>query len=202
MKVVTEVWCCCCVTEVANVLVVVAMSTTFFQSLFSETFEKAFVHVSLVTDRASLASCEDHEIATVAVYHGSSAIYQATVRTVAFHQWRPSHRSQHSLVISISRFTMSTTELDDAAGPSSVTPRISTDRQSLTWSRVNLSPRSCLPPPRSGAASVVVRGKLFMFGVSACSGFRIIASYKVNSYCTQVCRCTRVHIPRMKHPFF
>jgi hypothetical protein len=40
------------------------------------------------------------------------------------------------------------------------------DKQSLTWSRVSLSPTSCVPPPRSGAASVVVKGRLYMFGVS------------------------------------
>ena len=40
------------------------------------------------------------------------------------------------------------------------------DRQSFLWSRVNLSHESILPPPRSGAASVVVQGKLYMFGVS------------------------------------
>jgi hypothetical protein len=58
--------------------------------------------------------------------------------------------------------------LDGAAGPTnSMHPhRIASDRQCLTWSRVTLSSASCLPPPRSGAASVVVRGKLFMFGVS------------------------------------
>ena len=40
------------------------------------------------------------------------------------------------------------------------------DRQSLKWCRVALSPTSCVPPPRSGAASVVVKGRLYMFGVS------------------------------------
>lgn len=38
------------------------------------------------------------------------------------------------------------------------------DRQSFTWSRVLVSSQSSLPPPRSGAASVVVRNKLWMFG--------------------------------------
>mmetsp|Transcript_25862 Transcript_25862/g.37863 ORF Transcript_25862/g.37863 Transcript_25862/m.37863 type:complete len:612 (-) Transcript_25862:104-1939(-) len=38
------------------------------------------------------------------------------------------------------------------------------DRQSLTWSRVPLSPTTVTPPPRSGAASVVVKGRLYMFG--------------------------------------
>ena len=42
------------------------------------------------------------------------------------------------------------------------------DRQSFLWSKVNLSDESILPPPRSGAASVVVQGKLYMFGVSSC----------------------------------
>jgi hypothetical protein len=37
-------------------------------------------------------------------------------------------------------------------------------RQALTWSRVIPSPKSKLPPPRSGAASVVVGHKLYMFG--------------------------------------
>lgn len=40
------------------------------------------------------------------------------------------------------------------------------DRQSFLWSKVHLSHDSVVPPPRSGAASVVVQGKLYMFGVS------------------------------------
>jgi hypothetical protein len=39
-------------------------------------------------------------------------------------------------------------------------------QQYLTWNRINLPPGSIVPPRRSGAASVVVRGKLYMFGVS------------------------------------
>ena len=38
--------------------------------------------------------------------------------------------------------------------------------QSFKWSPVRVSPESTIPPPRSGAASVVVQGKLYMFGVS------------------------------------
>mmetsp|Transcript_4774 Transcript_4774/g.10128 ORF Transcript_4774/g.10128 Transcript_4774/m.10128 type:complete len:613 (+) Transcript_4774:1-1839(+) len=38
------------------------------------------------------------------------------------------------------------------------------DQQHLTWSRVTTPPGSALPPPRSGAASVVVKGRLYMFG--------------------------------------
>jgi hypothetical protein len=38
------------------------------------------------------------------------------------------------------------------------------DRQSFLWSKVHLSHDSVVPPPRSGAASVVVQGKLYMFG--------------------------------------
>ena len=41
------------------------------------------------------------------------------------------------------------------------------DGQHLTWSRVSLPLGSVVPPRRSGAASVVVKGKLYMFGVSA-----------------------------------
>lgn len=58
------------------------------------------------------------------------------------------------------------------AGPVNVAPsRISRskshrDRQCFKWSRVILSNDSMLPPPRSGAASVVVEGKLYIFGVS------------------------------------
>ena len=41
-------------------------------------------------------------------------------------------------------------------------------RQCLTWSRMvttaSSQPQHQLPPPRSGAASVVVKGKLFVFG--------------------------------------
>lgn len=44
--------------------------------------------------------------------------------------------------------------------------KLQRDRQSLTWSRVSLSASSAVPPPRSGAASVVVKGRLYMFGVS------------------------------------
>lgn len=39
-------------------------------------------------------------------------------------------------------------------------------QQYLTWNRINLPPGSIIPPRRSGAASVVVKGKLYMFGVS------------------------------------
>jgi hypothetical protein len=75
-------------------------------------------------------------------------------------------------------------ELDEAAGPTArlPSPRVPADRQSLTWSRVALSHNSCVPPPRSGAASVVVRGKLFMFGVrtillpvSVCPLYRFVS---------------------------
>jgi hypothetical protein len=58
------------------------------------------------------------------------------------------------------------------AGPLNVppsrfsTPRCHKDRQCFQWSRVILSHDSIVPPPRSGAASVVVQGKLYMFGVS------------------------------------
>ncbi|KAL3760521.1 hypothetical protein ACHAWU_001856 [Discostella pseudostelligera] len=38
------------------------------------------------------------------------------------------------------------------------------DKQHLMWSRVQLPPGSVIPPRRSGAASVVVKGKLYMFG--------------------------------------
>lgn len=61
------------------------------------------------------------------------------------------------------------------AGPLNVlpvqfsTPRLHKDRQCFKWSRVILSPDSINPPPRSGAASVVVQGKLYMFGVSSYS---------------------------------
>ena len=46
-----------------------------------------------------------------------------------------------------------------------VPARLQKDRQSFMWSRVQSSYDSVLPPPRSGAASVVVQGKLYMFGV-------------------------------------
>jgi hypothetical protein len=45
-------------------------------------------------------------------------------------------------------------------------PRVRRDKQCFKWSRVILAHDSILPPPRSGAASVVVQGKLYMFGVS------------------------------------
>lgn len=45
-----------------------------------------------------------------------------------------------------------------------IAPRMHRDRQAFLWSRVHLSHESIVPPPRSGAASVVVQGKLYMFG--------------------------------------
>mmetsp|Transcript_33785 Transcript_33785/g.62533 ORF Transcript_33785/g.62533 Transcript_33785/m.62533 type:complete len:627 (-) Transcript_33785:73-1953(-) len=45
---------------------------------------------------------------------------------------------------------------------SSRVPVAARERQCLSWTRVN--PSGCLPPPRSGAASVVVKGRLYMFG--------------------------------------
>ena len=54
----------------------------------------------------------------------------------------------------------------DVQQPSSaaagVIPR-SSDRQCLTWQRVAVR-SSAVPPPRSGAASVVVKGRLYVFG--------------------------------------
>lgn len=41
---------------------------------------------------------------------------------------------------------------------------IDKDHTNLTWSRMVLSPDSSIPPPRSGAASVVVAQRLYMFG--------------------------------------
>ena len=41
------------------------------------------------------------------------------------------------------------------------------DKHHLTWSRI-ATPGCEVPPRRSGAASVVVKGKLYMFGVSLC----------------------------------
>lgn len=44
-------------------------------------------------------------------------------------------------------------------------PRLRLERQCLSWNKVPLSPKSAVvPPPRSGAASVVVGGKLYVFG--------------------------------------
>ena len=56
----------------------------------------------------------------------------------------------------------------DGISPAALTQRSLirlNDRQHLTWSRV-APPGSVVPPRRSGAASVVVKGKLYMFGVS------------------------------------
>jgi N-acetylneuraminic acid mutarotase len=52
-----------------------------------------------------------------------------------------------------------------AAAPASaaVIPRSSPGRQCLTWTRVPVT-NQFAPPPRSGAASVVVNGKLYVFG--------------------------------------
>ncbi|KAL3783345.1 hypothetical protein ACHAW5_010887 [Stephanodiscus triporus] len=49
-------------------------------------------------------------------------------------------------------------------GPLIMAPNHHHDGQHLTWSRVSLPPGSVVPPRRSGAASVVVKGKLYMFG--------------------------------------
>ena len=43
-------------------------------------------------------------------------------------------------------------------------PSTTNDKQHLTWSRVALPVGGVVPPRRSGAASVVVKGKLYMFG--------------------------------------
>jgi len=54
------------------------------------------------------------------------------------------------------------------AGPinpaSTTDPRMKKDKHKFLWSRVHLSHDSIIPPPRSGAASVVVQGKLYVFG--------------------------------------
>mgnify|MGYP001981058216 CR=1 FL=1 len=47
-------------------------------------------------------------------------------------------------------------------GTAAAGPPTGRDRQALTWAR--MSAGGSLPPPRSGAASVVVKGKLYMFG--------------------------------------
>ena len=57
-------------------------------------------------------------------------------------------------------------DADGASSPAALTQRTIQDTQSLTWSRVTLPPGSAVPPRRSGAASVVVKGQLYMFGVS------------------------------------
>ena len=54
------------------------------------------------------------------------------------------------------------------AGPinptSTIDLRMKKDKHTFLWSRVYLSHDSIIPPPRSGAASVVVQGKLYVFG--------------------------------------
>lgn len=47
--------------------------------------------------------------------------------------------------------------------PRAMIPRAHAQRQCLTWSRVPVY-GSLVPPPRSGAASVVVNGRLYCFG--------------------------------------
>ena len=46
--------------------------------------------------------------------------------------------------------------------PPQISPQPS--RQCLTWNRIVEPPPANLPPPRSGAASIVVKGKLYVFG--------------------------------------
>lgn len=58
-----------------------------------------------------------------------------------------------------------------AAGTAAPVARISPERQCLTWSRVHLSNSTFIPPPRSGAASVVVGKKLYVaFGYGGGTG--------------------------------
>eukprot|EP00579_Thalassiosira_antarctica_P000267 CAMPEP_0201870066 /NCGR_PEP_ID=MMETSP0902-20130614/3321_1 /ASSEMBLY_ACC=CAM_ASM_000551 /TAXON_ID=420261 /ORGANISM="Thalassiosira antarctica, Strain CCMP982" /LENGTH=584 /DNA_ID=CAMNT_0048395639 /DNA_START=35 /DNA_END=1789 /DNA_ORIENTATION=- len=54
----------------------------------------------------------------------------------------------------------------DGISPAALTQRslLMNDKQHLTWSKVALPPGGVVPPRRSGAASVVVKGKLYMFG--------------------------------------
>lgn len=56
----------------------------------------------------------------------------------------------------------------DGISPAALTQRslLNDDKQHLTWSRVAFPRGGVVPPRRSGAASVVVKGKLYMFGVS------------------------------------
>lgn len=49
-----------------------------------------------------------------------------------------------------------------SASHASYIPRSPSDRQCFTWRRI--SPPGLVPPPRSGAASVVVKGRLYIFG--------------------------------------
>jgi len=59
-------------------------------------------------------------------------------------------------------------QMQAAGGNRSITnvPRLRMEqRQCLSWSKVPLSPSNkVIPPPRSGAASVVVQRKLYLFG--------------------------------------
>ena len=56
--------------------------------------------------------------------------------------------------------------LPNPAAASLFSRRLPGSRQNFQWSSQNLSLTSIVPPPRSGAASVVVNGKLYVFGVS------------------------------------
>jgi Kelch motif len=51
-----------------------------------------------------------------------------------------------------------------SASYASYTPRSPSDRQCFTWRRMPPSPNGIVPPPRSGAASVVVKGRMYVFG--------------------------------------
>jgi len=72
------------------------------------------------------------------------------------------------------------------AGPVNVntarayTPKFHRGRQCFKWSRVILAHDSILPPPRSGAASVVVQGMLYMFGVSGGSSLFGLLNPRIN----------------------
>lgn len=77
----------------------------------------------------------------------------------------------YEAAISGSNPQMGTGSIPTGSGAASVTriPRVSQDRQCLTWSRVPVLPtlarsKCTVPPPRSGAASVVVKGQLYVFG--------------------------------------
>eukprot|EP00986_Skeletonema_menzelii_P000229 scaffold67_cov155-Skeletonema_menzelii.AAC.3 len=82
----------------------------------------------------------------------------------------PLIRDQFSLASSNTHYHHHHDETDAASHPTTTTTTnhrrnlIDKDHTNLTWSRMVLSPHSSIPPPRSGAASVVVAQRLYMFG--------------------------------------
>jgi len=77
-----------------------------------------------------------------------------------------------------------------------VVPRSATTRQCLTWNRVPMQNQTA-PPPRSGAASVVVKGRLYVFGGYGGGTGRLDDFY---SYCFETAQWEEVPVLSHEKP--